>query len=1149
MSNRLIGYIILSNILLSVLIPVSLSADEAPWWNDNWSFREKINIPIDTSDEYARYQPIDIHLDFNNTCWAKNEDEHSIRVIFTDGVRSIELDSQIYDLKYENSENLDSCNLVFLIPEQANGDEEYYVYYDDEIKLGPNYQKRVEITESYYQYEPIQGIGFESSFFKITQGDEIIYAVNKEGTALGEKVSQQVTKLKKGAKDILPYNSDQIVSFAFFYWWLNDGDWTGISSAERFISKQLFVDGNLMVKFGIESESDNGLLRSSVIYKYYYCPTEDKRLYTHVRHEVIDYPLPRGEEIDVAYVIFSCGGIKSSTIKELNFGDIPPNLHFYSDEERIKSHKFDQYPDYSNWQSIIHKSDDYDLGSSPWVSVDNGETGKAHGIIFDSNDIIKYGPDERDGIELQLFEAKNIQYPGLVGRFAHLYIMRNAYEEGAQKDELIPENYAVEFNAEYFTTNNGGYPKVEKEASIYQKLISYQPEGNNVIDEEEKGERYTLTVYQHLLRSLLIKFRISSLLFKEPRITAELVHQTDTIGYGKTYRFPFTEEAKIDWKNISLFRRIIFTNLPEGKYVVKIWLENAILSNKKEFIGYKIVDLKKDTKVRIFCGHQGKINIFVKDQNGNGIENVQFNLIDDGIIIEKAESDFNGRAMLKAPCGLGRRYTLNTTYKGFFIDQQNIRLGRIRKFIPKRVSLNFDTHDLKISIIYSKGNSPGFNVDLSLTSNKMQTPIEIKANTTSEGTYNFKALYPADYILKINYNLFEIKEKINVPDISSFDIKLYDLTAFIKDDWNLPPEAPIDVTLTSKDFEKTVMLAGEKISSEEYLFSDIYPGNYTIKVGYKSYKREESIRILGNEHGEISIVFSALFNVTTKVLDARGDPMRDANVLFIRGEKEIGGISDDNGDVIFSIPPGTYVCEIYTNEKLIAERKVDVLYDKSYSVVTTSEPIVPFIVIALAIILLAFCTFFAYKKKNILFFLKILAIVLVIIAIVSPWWMIQGSSSNHNFETNTKLYMMPTEMITITSNDNVISGEITSLDETYTSIVDILPIIIFLGIGCILAPTIFNRYIKRKLSFILFLLALIFFIGSIVLFSYAMSEMANATVGSFYGSGNLDISIPGEKTYEIMSCSWGPSLSFYLLLISIVILIIFFWLNIKNRNF
>ena len=810
MSKRIIVYIILSNILLSAFITNSSTADEVPWWNDNWSFRQEIEIPIDTSDEYAIYQPIDIHIGFNNSCWAKDEKEHSIRVIFQDEERFFELESQIYDLEFDGSEKIKSCNLVFLIPPQANGNERYFVYYDKEVKSGPNYQKRVEIDESYYQYEPIQGLGFESSFFKITEGEEIIYAVNKDGTVLGDKVSQQVTRLKKGAKDILPHNTDQIASFTFVYWWQKNGEWEGISSADRFISKQLFVDGNLMVKFGIVSESEGSLLKSIVIYKYYFCPTEDKRLYTDVRHEVKDYPLPLGEEIDVAYIILSCGGIKSNTIEELNFGEIPPYLHFYSDEERVKSHDFERYPDHSEWEAIIHKSDDYDLGSFPWLSVDHGETGKAHGIIFNTTNILKSGTDERDGIELQLYEAKEIQYPGLEGSFAHLYIMRNAYEKNEPNDEIIPRDYVVEFKAEYFTTENGGYPKVEREAGFYQKLIEYQPEGNEEVDEEEEVEKYSLKVTPHLPRTLLFKFRLSKLLLKSPQITAELVSSSESIGYCKTHRIPITEEAKIDWKNISFFRKNVFTNIPAGRYVVKIWLENAIFSDEREFIGYKIVDLKEDTKIRIFCKHQGKIKISANNQDETGIENVEFVLLDEDEIIYETKSNSDGKALLKAPCGLGNKYTLNTTYKGFFIDTQNIRLGRLRQIIPKKVSFDFDTHDLTVNVIDSEGKVPEFDVDLSVTSNDMQIPIILKPNSTNEGSYIFKALFPASYILKINYGLFEIKERITIPDITTFEINLYDVKAIIKDDWNLLPEAPIDVTLTSKDFDKQVVLNAKK---------------------------------------------------------------------------------------------------------------------------------------------------------------------------------------------------------------------------------------------------------------------------------------------------------------------------------------------------
>jgi hypothetical protein len=1148
MSKRLIVYIILINILLSVLIPINLSADEVPWWNENWSFRQEIQIPIDTSDEYTRYQPIDIHLDFNNTCWAKDEKKHSIRIIFQDGEKFIELESQIYDLEHSNNEHLSSCNLVFLIPEQANGNEQYFVYYDDEKKSGPDYEKHVEIDESDYQFKPVQGIGFESSFFKIMQEGEFIYAVNKEGTVLGDKVSQQVTRLKKGAKDISPNNGDQIVSFAFVYWWETKGEWTGISSAEHFVSKEIFTNGNLMVKFGIVSETKDGLLRSTVIYKYYYCPIEDKRLYTHVKHEVAGYPLPLGDEIDVAYVIITCGGIKSNTIKKLNFGNIPPFLHFYSDEERIKSQEFDQYPDYSEWQPIIGKTDDYDLGSSPWLSVDYGETGKAHGIIIDSPNILKSGTDERDGIELQLYESHNIQYPGIDGRFAHLYVMRNAFEEGEPPDEVLPENHVVEFNAEYFTTENGGYPTVEKEAGIYQKLIGYQPKGDDVVDEEE-GEKYRLSVYPHLLRSLMFKLRISSLLLRGSCITAELVREGESIGYGRTCRIPITQDAKIDWRNISILRRMIFNNLPSGKYLVKIFLENAIFSKERKIIGYKIVDLKKNSTIHIFCSNQGKISISIKNQNKVGVKNAQIYLIDDNTIIGEAETDINGKAILKAPCGIiGRQYTLNTTYKGFFINKQKVRLGRIRQYIPKKISLNFNTHDLQVNIFNSEGETPSFDIDLSLTSNEMQTPVGLTADSTTDGTYNFKDLYPASYILNLKYELFEIKENISIPDISSFEINLYDLSVFIKDNWNLTPEAPLDVSLKSQDFEKVVVLTGESLSSEEYLFSNIYPGNYIIKVGYKSYKKEKSIKIPIDNNGETSIVFSALFNISTKVLDARGDPLKNTKVIFKRGQKEIEGLSDDNGDVIFSIPPGNYVSKIYFNGELIAERKVDVLYDKAFSVVTTSEPIIPLIVIILSLIILAFASVYAYKKKNYLFFLKILAIVLIIISLVSPWWTIQGKSINSHINSSTNLFMMPAEMITITTNNNISAGEITSLDEAFTSVVDLLPFVFIIGIACILISIIFNRYFNRRIQFLFLLFTVLIFICSIVIFSYAMSELANVTVGSFYGNGNLDINVPGEKTYEIMSSSWGPGLSFYLLLISILLMIFIFYKYIKNRN-
>jgi hypothetical protein len=428
----------------------------------------------------------------------------------------------------------------------------------------------------------------------------------------------------------------------------------------------------------------------------------------------------------------------------------------------------------------------------------------------------------------------------------------------------------------------------------------------------------------------------------------------------------------------------------------------------------------------------------------------------------------------------------------------------------------------------------------------MQFPTFIKPNSTNDGKYKFKALFPESYILKINYEIFEIKEKIKIPDLSQFDIKLNDLRLLIKDNWNLSPEAPIYVSLTSEDFEKTVVLNPIKLSSEEYLFSNIYPGNYTIKVSYKSYEREESISIPYGNNGEKEIVFSALFNLKTKVLNSRGEPLEGVKVIFTRGEKDIEGKSNKNGNILFTIPPGIYNSKIFSGEELIAQRKVDVFYDKEYSVVTTDDPIFPVVVASLSIILLAFAVFLSYKNKDLTFLLKVLAIALALIAIVSPWWTIDGKTSEPHIETSTKLFIIPSEMITITTNNNFTAGEVTVLDETYESLIDIIPLLFTAGILCLLLPIILKRYIKIKHSFLFLILAFIIFIVIIVTFSYATSEMANVTVGSLYGSGNIDINLPGEDSQEAMNCSWGPGISFYIFLSSIIILAIVILSKLKK---
>lgn len=1154
MHKKLVGMIAFLIIFESLLVPISLSSDESSWWDDNWSFRKEILIPINTSLKEAKFQPIDIIFKFDNSCWAKNENEHSIRIIFQDSIRFIELESQIYDLNYSDNEHISSCNLVFLIPEESNGNEKYYVYYDDEKKSGPDYSDHVSIEESYYQYEPIQGFKFESNFYKITQDGLIVYAVNKKGKYFGETVSQQVTNLKKGSTDIKPSNGEQVVSLIFVYYWLKNGKWSHISSSEELVSYQIIVDGNLMVYFYIVSKSSDGFLKTTVFYKYYYCPTENKRIQTHVKHELISNKLPDCDDIDLAFMIIPFARFKSSTVQGLNFGEIPAYLHFYSQEDYVVTYEINQYPEGSNWQEMIGKKDDFDLGNDSWLSVDNGETGPTHSIIFETNNIVKSGVDERDGIELQLFESNSVQLPGLTSHIAYLYVMRNAYEKDEPLDIILPEGYVVEFNAEFFTAETGGYKEIEKEVNMFKKLIGYKPDYEKDLGNGEKEKQeHELKTYVHLPLTLLSKLWGIKAILKRTYISAELYDEKNNlIANGRVGRISLTDQLKIDWKNLSVFRKIIFPHIPSGKYIVKIFLENTLFGDNRKFIGYSIVDLQKDTTIRIFCKPEGKILVFVNNQDKKGIENVKISLLKDNFLIVENTTNSNGRILIEAPCGIGQKYTLNVTYKGFLISNQEIRLGRIRRFLPIIKKFNFPVYDLDIVFKDSKKEKPDFNVDLSLTSSEMQYPIFLLPDSESDGRYYFKSLYPANYTLSIKYNQFQVKEIIQVPNIKSKTIELYDFTIFLKDNWNFTPYPTLDINLRSDDFEKVVVIPAERLSSEKYIFKNLYSGNYTLKIRYLEHTLVTQIVVSPDKNNIATIVFPAEYNSTITVFDSRGNLLKDAEVLISRIEnnekKQLKGFTNEEGAVIFSLPPGSYDCEIYNGEDLIAKRKIDVLNENNFDVVTKSEPLFLYVLVIIFIILIIISFFVGFKKKNISFFLKFLAIGITIIALFSSWWNINGSSDNYP-ETSTNLFLMPTKMTTISSSENVTAGEVVLLDETFKFVIDLIPIVIVIGLLCIVTSMLLNKYNKKRESFIVFILALIIFVGATMTFYFAMSEFANTTVGSFYGNGDLDIAIPGEKMYVTMQCSWSPSAGFYLLIISIAVLVISFLFDSKTINF
>jgi len=61
-----------------------------------------------------------------------------------------------------------------------------------------------------------------------------------------------------------------------------------------------------------------------------------------------------------------------------------------------------------------------------------------------------------------------------------------------------------------------------------------------------------------------------------------------------------------------------------------------------------------------------------------------------------------------------------------------------------------------------------------------------------------------------------------------------------------------------------------------------------------------------------------------------------------------------------------------------------------------------------------------------------------------------------------------------------------------------------------------------------------------------MNELAEVGIGGFIGSGNLDISIPGEENSVAILCNWGPNIGFYLYAISIILIMVILVFNVKK---
>ncbi|HEC75645.1 MAG TPA: hypothetical protein ENI33_00090 [Thermoplasmatales archaeon] len=647
----------------------------------DFSFKQEISIPIDTSLEMAKFQPVDMRINFENPCWAKNETVRSVRVYYDNGYGFTEIESQIYDLDFIDDAHIRACSLVFLIPPEANGKEKYYVLYDESETPPPQYTDHVSIEDTHYFYEPISGQKIDFDYYKIIQDGYVIYGICQKGILLGNGVSHLVVKLKPNSTEFETVNADQFASFSMTYGTDDIKGEAGTDWATE-ISKNIIVDGNLMVRVRIKSISPERNLKTDNIYTYYYSPVAVKRLDANVNHEVLQTIEIKGNiERDGTYAHLSTFKSRSATIDKMNVGVILPSLHVYGEDSIIKEYSIPPDPSSEKEEWILSTRDDCDIGKKAWICLDDPATGKTHGFIFQSNTgFLK----ENDGLQVKTSVQQVVKLPGLEADAGSVFVARNTYEKGGKHDTTLPEGMNLTFNAEFITFEKGGYEAVDAESQIYQKMVPYKPIFRGNVSHEEKEEKYNLTAYVHIAPSFPLGSALSAVLGKNfSYLYAEVYKENSLASSGSVSRLPLSEGMELefenttliqkikiilglfDWKNFSLTKKIIFPGLDKGRYLLKVYKENPLFRKERQYIGFKAVDVENDVSTHIFCRPEGVAMFSIVNQNGEGIKDAKFFLIKDNITVAEEISDENGSVLLKAPYHSFSPYNLKIFYKGF----------------------------------------------------------------------------------------------------------------------------------------------------------------------------------------------------------------------------------------------------------------------------------------------------------------------------------------------------------------------------------------------------------------------------------------------------------------------------------------------------
>ena len=111
---------------------------------------------------------------------------------------------------------------------------------------------------------------------------------------------------------------------------------------------------------------------------------------------------------------------------------------------------------------------------------------------------------------------------------------------------------------------------------------------------------------------------------------------------------------------------------------------------------------------------------------------------------------------------ISKPYNLKCYYKGFLIYEKEI----IRS--DNKIDIDVNLNNLIVEVKDKIGFSPGFDINIFITSEEMKIPVDIIPINQGNGKYLFEKLPSANYEIQVSYGSYLDKKSIIIPDVGNY---------------------------------------------------------------------------------------------------------------------------------------------------------------------------------------------------------------------------------------------------------------------------------------------------------------------------------------------------------------------------------------------